>query len=75
MPRYCGFCGCEAKLQSDTETKRLYQCDACDAVETISKASGGTWWYHGWKRADGAKLRAPTCAEMDHGKFGWQPDT
>ncbi len=74
MPRYCGFCGREATLQSDTEKQRLYACDECDAVETISKSSGGAWWYHGWKRSDGAKLRAPTCAEMDHGKFGWQPD-
>lgn len=71
--RLCGFCKQPVQMTKDDADERQYSCAPCAAVETISK-SRTSWWYHGWKRQSGEKLRAPTVAEMDRGKYDWQPD-
>jgi len=60
-------------MTEDNAEMRLYSCVPCDAVETISKDKI-IWWYHGWKRQTGEKLRVATVEEMDRGKYGWQPE-
>lgn len=70
--RKCGFCQAPAPMTIDSAEKRQYTCQSCGAIETISK--GTSWWYHGWKRPDGAHLRAPTVEEMHAGKYGWQTE-
>lgn len=70
----CPFCG-GASMMADAPTERTYTCNNCAAVETITKGTNprAGWWYHGWEAASGAAMRAPTVAEMQAGKYGWQP--
>jgi len=68
----CGFCDSESACIEDTAKRRLYECKACGAIEHISK--GASWWYFGWEHPDGRRLRSPTTAEMNGGKYGWQAD-
>lgn len=72
--RKCGFCKTEATKTRDDAEAIEYLCPNCGATEWISKGTGGAWWYHGWKAADGRKLRAPTVGEMRAGNYDWQVD-
>lgn len=72
--RRCGFCNHPVEMTVDTDKQREYRCHSCNATETIIKGKEAGWWYCGWKRDDGAKLRVPTSEEMQSGVWGWQPD-
>lgn len=73
--RCCGFCGKPVEKTLDAPEKIEYTCVPCEAIETIFKGEPGMgFWYAGWKRADGMKLRLSTSAEMMCGDYGWHVD-